>query len=196
METKIFRFKLTDAIMESITYFAKIHQLDDRHMYKEAWNLWLVENQDTVQREVMRLQQLGYKGDVIDKMFKAGRYYFREKAVAQSAKVPESVAKVPEAKVQSAKVPEAKAPVAKPKRDYITMDHAIIQAMDTHLQGLIKNKDFKPANAYQQFSTQQGELLRTEIERLKAFYDDDKLHAKVVAKIKKTYKNRYFMLTN
>ena len=77
--TKIFRFKLNDDLSAIITQFAKIHLYDDRHTYKDAWQNWLVENRDSVDREVVRLQQLDYKGDVVDKMFKTGRYYFRGK---------------------------------------------------------------------------------------------------------------------
>ena len=76
---KIFRYKLSDNIMELITQFAKIHQYDDRHAYKEAWENYVNEKREIIDREVYRLSELNYKGDVMDKMFKAGRYYFRSK---------------------------------------------------------------------------------------------------------------------
>ena len=75
----IFRYKLSDETMSLLAKFSKGHQYDDRHAYKDAWELWLNENRDAVAREEMRLKKLGFHGDVIDKMFKAGRYYFREK---------------------------------------------------------------------------------------------------------------------
>ena len=49
----VYRFKFTDKVTESITQFAKIHQFDDRHDYKEAWNEWL-ENEDLVDSETKR----------------------------------------------------------------------------------------------------------------------------------------------
>jgi hypothetical protein len=167
--SKIFRYKLNDDIMSSITQFAKIHQLDDRHTYKDSWTHWLAENQDCVEREVSRLKELNYKGDVIDKMFKAGRYYFREKV-------------------------ENKKPTEKNdtnRRDYIVMDQVLIQAMDTHLQGLMNNNDFKPALAYNHFCEQHIDLLRKEIIRL---LQQNITGEKLSAKLKKTYKNRYFSL--
>ena len=171
METqKIFRYKLCDAIMANITQFAQKHQFDDRHTYKEAWTYWLAENQDMVEREVARLQQLAYKGDVIDKMFKAGRYYFREKVSPKQ------------------KQKEQEEPTK--RRDYIVMSQDVIQAMDAHLQTLMKEKDFKPALAYTQFCEQHLALLRNEIGRLGAYFTGEKLSAK----FKKTYKNRYFGL--
>ena len=77
--SNIFRYKLSDDTMILISKFSKLHQYDDRHAYKDAWALWLNENRDFVTREEMRLNNLGFNGDVVDKMFKAGRYYFREK---------------------------------------------------------------------------------------------------------------------
>ena len=59
--SKIFRYKLSDDIMLDIAQFAKIHELDDRHTYKEAWIVWLNENQDQVDREMRRLQDLDYQ---------------------------------------------------------------------------------------------------------------------------------------
>jgi phage terminase Nu1 subunit (DNA packaging protein) len=168
--SKIFRYKLCDDIMNCIAQFSKIHQLDDRHTYKDAWAFWLTENQDQVEREVQRLQQLDYKGDILDKMFKAGRYYFREK--------------LPKNKK------EAK-PTKKTQRDYIVMDTELIQAMDTHLRLKMNSTDFKPALAYDQFCTQHLDLLRKEIGRL---LQDNFPKEKIAAKLKKTYKNRYFIL--
>jgi hypothetical protein len=170
MASKIFRYKLSDDIMLNITQFAKIHQLDDRHSYKEAWNHWLADNQDSVEREVSRLGQVGYTGDVIDKMFKAGRYYFREKNDSKPAKVQ----------------------VEKNKRDYIVMSHEMIQAMDAHLKSIINQTDFKPALAYDEFCKKHMELLRKEIVRLVA--DNTITGKKIADKFKKTYKNRYFSL--
>ena len=169
--------------MLDITQFAKIHQFDDRHMYKEAWVVWLSDHRDSVEREVARLTQLNYKGDSIDKMFKAGRYYFREKV-----QVPKVQAQAEQIQTQVPKVLQTKA-----KRDYIIMHPATIQAMDTHLRGLINAKDFKPALAYSQFCEQHVELLRNEIKRL--FAENETItKEKMVAKLKKTYKNRYFIL--
>ena len=49
--TKIFRYKLSNDILSIITQFAKIHQLDDRHSYKEAWEVWLNENKEYIKRK-------------------------------------------------------------------------------------------------------------------------------------------------
>ena len=166
---KIFRYKLSDEIMTCISQFAKIHELDDRHTYKEAWTLWLAENEDEVEREIQRLQQLDYRGDILDKMFKAGRYYFR-------VKLPK-------------KTPAEKKPTTeKKKRDYIVMEPEFIQAMDLHLK---RSTNLKPALAYEQFCNEHLDLLRKEITRL---LKENFPKEKISDKLKKTYKNRYFIL--
>ena len=179
-KSKIFRYKLSDEIMSSITQFAKIHQLDDRHMYKEAWTRWLADEQDNVEREVGRLEQLEYKGDILDKMFKAGRYNFREKVTIKAVENANANTVANANDVDNTKT-----------REYIVMDPAIIQAMDLHLRSLIHNKNFKPAVAYNEFCDQHVELVRLEIQRLMA---QNISREKMSAKFKKTYKNRYYIL--
>ena len=75
----IYRYKFTEDFMNELFNFSKIHQYDDRKDFKEAWELWLVDNEEIVIDEEIRLINLGYVGDVRDKMFKSARYYFRKK---------------------------------------------------------------------------------------------------------------------
>ena len=179
--TKIFRYKLSNDILSIITQFAKIHQLDDRHSYKEAWEVWLNENKEYIKDETDRLVAAGYKGDVEEKMYIAGRYYFREKV-----KIKKNKGEVEGKKVSA---------VSKKKREYIVMGKDFIKAIDVHLLTAMKQKGFKPAFAYKTFCEQHIELLRTEIRRLvneeKHIFTDKDMNMK----IKKTYKNRYFMLS-
>ena len=71
------------------------------------------------------------------------------------------------------------------------MDPELIQAMDTHLRLKMRTTDFKPALAYEQFCNEHLGLLRKEISRL---VQQNIPGEKITTKLKKTYKNRYFML--
>jgi len=183
METtsKIFRFKLSDDILLLITQFAKMHQYDDRHSYKDAWQIWAKEHEELVEREVSRLKLLGYKSDVMDKMFKAGRYYFREKKTNNKEKEQDKEDKKEQKK----------------KRDYTVMDLEVIQAMDKHLITIMKQPKFKPANGYAQFCEEQIDLLKREIIRLTQNNNSGAIltKEKLAEKIKKTYKNLYYILS-
>ena len=193
---KIFRYKLSDNIMELITQFAKIHQYDDRHSYKDAWvNQWLNDHGELVEREISRLQQLGYKGDVIDKMFKAGRYYFREKESLEKKKNKNtSEAGADEAGDDNDADAGEEREDEKPQRTYCVMNAEVIKVMDTHLISIMKEPKFKPANGYKQFCEQHMDILRQEIARL-IQVDAMMTLEKMSEKIKKTYKNRYYILS-
>ena len=78
---KTFRFEFSQDVIELIERFAIVHQYDERKSYKEHWNNWYTENKEAMEKEIERINAIGYVGDVKDKMFKAGRYYFRKKNI-------------------------------------------------------------------------------------------------------------------
>jgi hypothetical protein len=191
-QNKVFRFNLDENIMTLITQFAKIHRYDDRHTYKEHWTEWVKDNIESIEREMNRLTQLGYTGDVLDKMFKAGRYYFREKAAAATTAAATTAAATTAAATTAAATTAAAATEVV-RRHYIVMQQEIIQLMDNHLKTIIKLQDFKPATAYVHFCENNLDSLRTEVIRLKQ--QNVNFTAETLStKIKKTYKNRYFIL--
>jgi len=166
-ENLIFRFKFSSEFTDHLTPFAKLHQYDDRHTYKEAWTQWLVINDELVDMEVRRLKGLGYDGNIVDKMYKSGRYYFRNKPTNANTE-------------------------AKPRRVYVSLEHDVIDAMDIHISVNYYLPCFKPSIAYDQFCMEHTTLINDEITRL---LQEDLTKEDVCAKLKKTYKNRYFLFT-
>ena len=162
----IFRYNFNDDVMDHLSTFAKIHQHDERKSYKEAWKLWLEENIEMIKREEKRLYDLGYEGDVIDKMYKAARYYFRKKSNVK--------------------------PDPKKRRKYISMEHEILVAMDTHISRNMTNDGYTPSNGYSNFCQMHIELLKSEISRMLEIKISKE---EISVKFKKTYKNRYFILS-
>ncbi len=84
---KTYRHEFGKEFMAELSRFSKVHQYDDRHTYKSEWMKW-TQQDDIAQAmdiEKRRLEENGYKGDIADKMFKAGRYYFRKKSAAETA---------------------------------------------------------------------------------------------------------------
>jgi len=168
LPSTIFRFKFTENFMEELSNFSKIHQYDHRKDFKEAWVKWTEENDDLVTKEVQRLVALGYPNEeeiVDDKMFKSARYYFRKKSAVKAE--------------------------PKQRRQYIGIDHEILETMDRHIVTNIHNDDYKPKTAFVMFCKENEDVLKQTI--IKMSISDAKL---IQDKIKKTYKNRYFMLTN
>ena len=165
-KSTIFRFKFSDEFICELSQFAKIHQYDDRHQFKEAWNNWVEENQDLVDMESRNLINNGYDGDVLDKMFKSARYYFRKKST------------------------EKKDPVT--RRTYINVDKQLLDAMDEHIMENIDDDDYQPKNGFTDFCNSNIELLKKVVNQICESGIKDA--REIEDKIKKTYKNRYFVL--
>ena len=176
----VFRFNLSDEMVDALLQFSKTHQFDDRHSYADAWNEWK-NNTDIsiiINDEIQRLQSLDYKGSaesIESKIFKSGRYYFRNKSFV-------------------------KAP-PKPRGKYTSVSKELICAMDEHIARGINNNNSNdgqipspasPADLFGDFCKRCVDILKMEIDRLidlEPFSEDPAL---IIAKIKKTYKNRAF----
>ena len=169
-DPQVYRFKLSPTVQDIVTSFAKVHQYDTRKDYKEAWKEWCENNSEMIDREVIRLTELGYDGDVLDKMYKAGRYYFRTKQTNSDKK-------------------------PKKRRQYVSMDSNVITAMDEHIAANSGNDNYSPANGYSGFVESSQNLLLDEIKRLMSEHGNSLSAKDIQLKVKKTYKNRYYLYT-
>lgn len=163
----IYRFKFTTDFMEELYNFSKIHQYDERKDFKEAWTIWTEENDEIIQQEIARLEKLGYEGDIMDKMFKSARYYFRKKST------------------------EKKEP--KQRRQYISVPRELLDSMDRHIEEYIYDSNYQPKTGFLEFCKNNEEILKDTVAKI---YEQGVKDSNIIEdKIKKTYKNRYFMLT-
>jgi hypothetical protein len=161
----IYRYKFTDDFMSELYKFSKIHQYDERKDFKEAWKVWVEDNDLIIEEESLRLQTLGYEGDIIDKMFKSARYYFRKKSV------------------------EKKEP--KQRRQYISVNRELLEAMDNHIEKNYTSENYQPKTGFLEFCQENVDLLK---EAINSMFEKDINNAQLIeGKIKKTYKNRYFI---
>lgn len=162
----IYRYKFTDDFTNEMYKFSKIHQYDHRKDFKEAWEIWLEDNDDIATGEVRRLTNLGYDGDILDKMYKSARYYFRKKST------------------------EKKAP--QKRRVYQSVQKDLLESMDEHIKSHINEENYKPSEGFDRFCKENLDLLKEEVSILckNGFTNSEEIKQK----IKKTYKNRYFIL--
>lgn len=162
----IYRFKFTNDFNEELYKFAKIHQYDHRKVFKEAWQIWLEENEELVSDEVKRLTELRYDGDIIDKMFKSARYYFRKKHIEKKE--------------------------LKERTEYVSVDKELLSSMDNHIKNGLLTENYKPSDGFDEFCKNYLDLLREQVNYL----CNNGINNPVIIKnkIKKTYKNRYFLV--
>ena len=163
----IYRYKFTQEFMDELHKFSKIHQYDDRKAFKEAWESWVAENDELVQDEMERLENLKYDGDILDKMFKSARYYFRKKGTAK--------------------------PEPKSRRQYLSVQKEMLDAMDEHILKKKREPDYKPSDGFSDFCNTHLDLLKEEVVRLVVEHQINDVNV-IKDKVKKTYKNRYFIL--
>ena len=162
---KTYRYKFSPDVVKLLFEFSKLHQFENRKDYKESWEQWVKDNEETISCETRRLTQLDYSGNVVDKMYKSARYYFRKKPISKN-----------EPKV---------------RRKYISTDRDLLYAMDSHIN-MNNSVYLKPSNGYDDFIKNNEDAIKNEIERIieSGFTDT----TDIIKKIKKTYKNRYFLI--
>jgi hypothetical protein len=216
---KTYRHEFSKEFMLELSRFSKVHQYDDRHAYKSEWQKWI--NQETIAQamdfEKRRLQENGYIGDIDDKMFKAGRYYFRKKTITteniMTPKSTESSSDSPIVAIQHGQdLPAIVTPTTPTttattiRRTYITMSKQCIRLMDGHISSAATTTgtQFKPSTCYNDFYESQmtSSEMTKEIENIIEKYEKtpgamanltaDELTVEIMDKIKKTYKNRYY----
>ena len=180
----IYRYKLSSEIEILITNFSKLHIYTSRQVFQEKWKEWLEINREGIELEKKRLMDLGYKKNVEEKMYTAARYYFKKKEIRNE--ISEKETREKETREKETK--------EKGTRGYIVLDEKIIKMMDNYI---IENytREFKPSSSYNNFIELNKEIIDIEIQRL-IDIDIKKLNTrdKCRDKIKKTYKNRCFVL--
>jgi hypothetical protein len=199
------RFDYKYEISELLNNFAKEHQNDDRKKFKTEWNEWVKKEDinEKISKEIKRLENLGLEDDILDRMFKSVKYYYCKK-------------------LQNRLKPSSK-PKSQTKL-YTTLSQVILKKMDEHIYIYIKketenktNKEethkniISPAKAYEDFCNKNRDSLLEEIKeyRKKVLVEqkvqkivnkdieiiDDRLNPDILSeKIKKTYKNRLYLV--
>lgn len=167
--SKIYRFKFQDNTINFMNTFAKIHQHDNREDFKEAWELWKDENNEMITMETERLQNMGYKGNVLDKMYKSVRYYYRNKTQVNIERRKET----------------------KPRRKYISLGNQVLNSIDRHISMNADKDDFKPADYLIMFVEENLTMLEEEANQMKTKLGISREDYE--EKLKKTYKNRHYL---
>jgi hypothetical protein len=160
----IFRFNFSEEFNKELGYFAKLHKHEDRIEFKENWQKWIEENEYLINEEKKRLITLGYEGDVEDKMYKSVRYYFRKKPLRTE-------------------------PIERGER--IVVSKELLNQIDQHIKNNNFTGNYTPQVAYEDFYNQYTDLITTAFEEAELNIDDDKF---LQNKIKKTYKNRFYII--
>ena len=185
---RVLRFEFSSAMIELMKAFTEVHQYDDRKTYKEAWTAWLLTEDAAalLKTEVERLTDLGYKGDVADKLFKSGRYYFRQKTCG----FPNLSLHADPMCPKQVGVRDVPITLVAPRK-YVLLNRDLLNVMDTHIECGLRFAEYTPAGGFADFCKLNVDSYRDEVARLSELMTTGEA---VYDKLKKTYKNRYFMI--
>ena len=155
---------------ECLIRFAKINQYVNREEFKEKWKLWLEDNELIIKQEKDRLEALHFDGKLEDKLYLSARYYYRDKSM------------------------EIQEP--KKRKKYEPTSRELINSMDDYIKETLLNDNYQPKFTFTKYCLDESnqELLKKEIKKIKNEYPEMKTKD-IETKIKKTYKNRYRILT-
>jgi len=172
---RVYRHKIGHNVLEKLLPFARLHADLPSKEFKTKWEIWCMTNELLISGEEERLVADGYAGDVVAKLYRSARYYFKKKPPA----------------LDHPSLPPPRKPNAK---QYISLSPVILSSMDLHLRETIHDS-LSPATLYSQYiatHTHLMPLLTSEAHRLRthAGLSDNE----ILLKLKKTYKNRYNMI--
>lgn len=194
---KTHRYTFGNEFIRILGEFARKHQDDERKCFKKAWEKWADENKAFIQEEIITMKKNGFEGDVIDKMFKSARYYYRKKTKKNEKMKKDTSNQDTENDLSTTQKPTRK------KNEYLSTD--ILNEMDAHIVEQMKKNIIQeesnvlkigaiPAKSFDEYCLQYKERI---LEQSTIYSDGEpitKAHIEnTILKLKKTYKNRFYI---
>ena len=142
---KTYRYKFSKDFLVNLKEFSRIHKFDESQVFKDSWEEWCKTNKTIIDQESNKLKKDGYQGDVLVKMYKSARYYFKNKTNDKKQ--------------------------AKKRRQYIGLEPDFRDAIDEHIEGVSMRQELKPQDGFINFldNTKYSEIIRLEKLRLESY---------------------------
>jgi Fe-S cluster biosynthesis and repair protein YggX len=189
LRVQTYRFTFSNEFTEELTRFAKVHQYDERKQFKEAWQTWIKEEtiNPLINEEAKRLRNTGFDGDVLVKMFKSARYYFRNKSENKDPSAPSDKK-------------ERKQYESIPKERMEKIDAHIYNQLNKHIRHEINLEQTKgqriamisPGESFEYYLIENKMHIITELKEQSQNLITKKDCEEAIKKYKKTYKNRFY----
>jgi hypothetical protein len=145
---------------------------------------------ELIEMEITLLIKQGFKGDILDKMFKSARYYFRKKSIKEDSK-PSILTR----ESQPEPEPKEKTPKERIPKEWLKqMDVHIIEQIQKNTNPNTNISDTKPYDSFIEYCDQyKEEIYKKIIETEKTNQSKIDIN-NYVDKLKKVYKNRFYKI--
>lgn len=167
MSQTTYRFKFNKELLDSIKEFSKLHCNDNCDDFLDAFHLWKRVNNEIISLEEKRILDLGFNGNIEEKIYKSARYYFKNKKNT-TYKLNKQL-----------------------KTNYIPRNPVFFKMMETY----INKNPIKASLLYKEFINETDtnilSEINTEIVRLKTF---ELNQMECLQKIKKMFNNAYYKI--
>jgi hypothetical protein len=163
-----YRFKFSKKFTSILIDFANLHKFECPYDFKISWDKWIDINSRSIEQEKELLNLNGYKGNMNDKMYISVRYYYKLKH-------------------------DTKTDVKK-RKVYVGIDKTILDIIDVDINTNVINQQLKPAVGFKNFMNNDNYKKEIFNEKNRLFTNNNVSNDDFNAKIKKTYKNRYFII--
>ncbi|MDC1151619.1 hypothetical protein OAS95_03510 [Pelagibacteraceae bacterium] len=177
------RYKFAKEVTDMLSDFAKLHQYDGSKDYKEAWNNWIKEEEvgNKLEDEKSRLIKMGMTDDVMSRLYKSSRYYYRKKSNNLNVEPK-----------------ERKKYVGFPADILRTMDAQIIREINGSIDVIENDKivsRFTPANSFELYLKENPESVNDLLSESSGSAEERRIETTAaVNRLKKTYKNRFYKI--
>jgi len=167
MSQTTYRFKFNKELLDSIKEFSKLHSNDNCDDFLDAFHLWKRVNNEIISLEEKRILDLGFNGNIEEKIYKSARYYFKNKKNT-TYKLNKQL-----------------------KTNYIPRNPVFFKMMETY----INKNPIKASLLYKEFINETDTHILSEINaeivRLKTF---ELNQTECLQKIKKMFNNAYYKI--
>ena len=145
--SKTFRFKFSEEINDKLSNFGRLYSYANNEDLKSYWENWLNENEEVIINENNRLIELGYKGNINDKLYKSVKYYWIKVHKLEN-------------------VPNNEIDINNKNQTYIIINNKLLEKINNHVNEIIIN-NISPKEGYDIFLKENEEFINTELNEMK-----------------------------
>ena len=177
------RYKFTTETTNLLSEFAKMHQHEGSKECKESWKNWIADPEISreLEEEKGRLIKQGMVGDIMDRLYKSSRYYYRKK-INKNDEPP------------------------KERKKYEGLTKEILHKMDAHIIREINGSidlleddklvsRFTPSKSFDMYLEENSNIISELIPNISTTAEERRIQTTcAIQRIKKTYKNRFYKI--